>query len=61
MIWVIFLLALAVGGVVALALYAVSLAHRAADVKAEVDQLVVRADEMRTLVGQLELPSGHRD
>lgn len=61
MVWVIVLLALALGGVVALALYAVSLAHKVADVKAEVDSLMARGDELRTLVGQLELPSGHRD
>lgn len=61
MIWVLVLLAIALGGVIALALYAVSLSHRAADVKAEIDQLGLRVDELRTLVGQLEQPSGRRD
>lgn len=59
MIWVVF--ALAVGGILVLTFYAVSLVHRAADVKAEIDTLKTTSDQLRTLVGQLELPSGRRD
>ncbi|MDO5676901.1 MAG: hypothetical protein Q4G35_05275 [Propionibacteriaceae bacterium] len=61
MIWVIVLLSLALAGCVALAVFAVSLAHKVADVKAEIRMLNQRSDELRTLVGQLELSSGHRD
>lgn len=61
MIWVIVVGALALAGAVIVALYAYSLTHQVADVKAEAEQLQVRNQELRSLLGRLELPSTRRD
>ncbi|MCG6566273.1 hypothetical protein ACX1DX_05065 [Tessaracoccus sp. Y36] len=61
MIWVVVVGALALAGVVALVIHAVSLGHKAADVKAEITVLNERRAELRTLLGQLERTPAQRD
>lgn len=61
MIWIIVVGSLALAGAIVLAVQAVSLLHKVADVKAEIQMLNRRGDELSTLVGQLQLPSGRRD
>ena len=61
MIWVVVIAAVALAGMIVLALYAVSLAHKVDDVKNEVGVVTVRAQEIAQLVGQVRLPTLNRD
>ena len=56
MLWVWIFGGLAVAGLVALVVYGVGLAHRAAAVRHEVEVTLGRAEEARALVAQLSLP-----
>ncbi|MBK7821453.1 MAG: hypothetical protein IPJ61_10350 [Tessaracoccus sp.] len=56
MLWVWIFGGLAVAGLVALVVYGVGLAHRAAAVRHEVGVALGRAEEARALVEQLKLP-----
>lgn len=60
-IWIVVFCALALGGAVVLAVYAVSLAHKAEDVRHEIGVVVDRANQISALVGRLELPPAKRD
>ncbi len=56
MLWVWIFGGLAVAGLVALGVYGVGLAHRAAAVRHEIEVTLGRAEEARVLVEQLKLP-----
>lgn len=61
MTWVVIISALALAGLVTLLIFAVSLAHKAADVKTEVSRLNQRRAELRSLVGHLKGTPEQRD
>lgn len=61
MIWIVIFGTLALAGAVALVVYAVGLAHKAADVRHEIEVVGDRAGQITALVGQLELPPFGRD
>lgn len=56
MLWVAVFGAVALGGLVMVALFTVSLAHKLADLAGEVRQLAGRAGRLADLVGQVRLP-----
>ena len=56
MVWVIVFVGIALAGLIMCICYAVWLAHKAADVWSEVDQLALRAAEFADLVGRIQVP-----
>ena len=56
MVWVIVFLGIGLAGAIMCVCYAVWLAHKAADVWSEVDQLALRASEFADLVDRIEVP-----
>lgn len=61
MIWIAVVGGVALLGFLGIAVAAVAVMHKAEDVMAEVAMVRARADELSTLVGQLELPPGSRE
>lgn len=61
MIWIVILAALAVIGLVALAVYAAQLRHKLGDVTHEISVVGDRVNQVTALLGQLQLPPGGRD
>ena len=61
MIWVAVVGGVALAGVVALVIYGVQLAHRAKDLRHEIDIVAARGQEIAQLVGQIDLSAVKRD
>jgi len=57
MVWVLVFSLIALGGLVMVVSYAVWLWHKATDLFSELEMLGTRADELGTLLGQLQLPT----
>jgi cell division protein FtsL len=55
MVWVLVFSLIALGGLVMVVSYAVWLWHKATDLFSELEMLGTRADELGTLLGQLQL------
>jgi hypothetical protein len=56
MVWVLIFGGIALAGLVTVAAYAVWLAHKASDLFSELQMLGKRAEELATLVSQVQLP-----
>jgi hypothetical protein len=56
-IWVLIFVAIALGGVVMVACYAVWLAHKTSDVLSELAVLADRAGQLADLVAEVEVPT----
>jgi hypothetical protein len=56
MVWVLVFSLIALAGLIMVISYAVWLWHKATDLFSELEMLGTRADELGTLLGQLQLP-----